>query len=81
MRAVEIELLQPPGQQVVRPFAGKNTEIRGANGQVVALSTGAAREGQPLECFPLTVFFPVRLRRRFDGHDLERMGSALVAVD
>jgi hypothetical protein len=25
LHGVELELLQPPGQQVVRPFAGKNT--------------------------------------------------------
>jgi hypothetical protein len=35
MRTVQIELLEPPRQQVVRPFAGKDTEIRRGNGQVV----------------------------------------------
>src|SRR6266545_4847865 len=35
MRTVQIKLLQPPGQQIIRPFPGKDAEIRGANGQVV----------------------------------------------
>jgi hypothetical protein len=35
MRTVKIELLQAPMQQIVRPFPGKDAQLRGADGEVV----------------------------------------------